>query len=463
MTILKKLSNLGHPIFVAILFVMISVGVVAVSESFGAALPQQDALVDTFLASGIDEDDLSMTLADGTTRDGEVLMGYYCFTVDNNTPQLEYICGTASSTAVTSLSRGVMMSDPTATSSELAHRHRRFASVQVTDFPFNQLAQRLLNGTDGFEAPLKYDGVSTSTIAGDGNYLASVAYVNQAAFDVGSIVQASETTGGFVELALGTEAAASTLSGSVSRLALSTAISTSTAPASGSVVPITGSDGNLDQGFLPTTVTQNMTFSGTSNFTGTSNTFTGTSTMATTTIAGFDPLAFGRTQVATTTTGVFTVPVGVTKIKVKVYAAGGGASGASDTDGDAEANQNTVNGTAGNYAQAIINVTAGDAFTHTIGAAGTGASAYSESGGNAASATTFIDNAGAGSFTMTVNGGPGGRSNAAAGTISGSKLVTGSNFTVIGGGSDGGKMPNPNNSSSQTGETGGAALVLIEY
>jgi len=76
---------------------------------------------------------------------------------------------------------------------------------------------------------------------------------------------ASETVSGDVELATGAEAAAGTASGTQTRLVLPTAISSST-PSSRNMVPITGSDGKLAQGFLD--LTEDFTFAGTSTFTG---------------------------------------------------------------------------------------------------------------------------------------------------------------------------------------------------
>jgi len=140
----------------------------------GATLPQQNALIDTYLASNIDNSQTTMTLADGTLRDGTTISGYYCFTVDINTPVLEYICGDAVGTSVTNLQRGVMVSNPNATSSSLAYSHRRFATVQVTDFPFNQLVQRKLNGVDSFDNTLSYSSSVTPVDSGD---LVDVEYV----------------------------------------------------------------------------------------------------------------------------------------------------------------------------------------------------------------------------------------------------------------------------------------------
>jgi hypothetical protein len=226
----------------------------------GTALPQQDALIDTYLASGITSVATEMTLADGTTRDGATLSGYYCFTIDINSPTLEYVCGTVAGTSVTGMTRGIKASNPNATSSALAFSHRRFAPVQVTDFPFNQRVQRVLNGTDSFDAVLSYSSsVTTSTVALSGQNLASVAYANSLAF--GAIPPATETAAGFSELATGQEAASSTSSGSSARLVLPASLSTTTAPSSGNVVPVTQSNGTLDSNFIPN-------FSGTTTFSG---------------------------------------------------------------------------------------------------------------------------------------------------------------------------------------------------
>ena len=229
-------------------------------EIVGTALPQQDALIDTYLASGITAVATEMTLADGTTRDGATLSGYYCFTIDINSPTLEYVCGTVAGTSVTGMTRGIKASNPNATSSALAFAHRRFAPVQVTDFPFNQRVQRVLNGTDTLDSVLSYSSsVTTSTVALSGQNLASVAYANSLSF--GAIPAASETAAGFSELATGQEVASSTSSGSSARLVIPTSLSTTTAPSSGNVVPVTRSNGTLDSNFIPN-------FSGTTTFSG---------------------------------------------------------------------------------------------------------------------------------------------------------------------------------------------------
>jgi len=77
-----------------------------------------------------------------------------------------------------------------------------------------------------------------------------------------STTYASETVTGSVQLATALETASSTIGGATSPLVLSSRYSTSTPSASGHVVPVTGIDGNLAEGFLPTTLVQNYGFDG---------------------------------------------------------------------------------------------------------------------------------------------------------------------------------------------------------
>lgn len=85
-------------------------------------------------------------------------------------------------------------------------------------------------------------------------------YVNSLALG-STTVSATTLAAGFVELATQAEMAASAiLGGSGSSLVLQAQYATSTAPASGNYIPVTGSDGNLAEGFLPTTISQGTTF-----------------------------------------------------------------------------------------------------------------------------------------------------------------------------------------------------------
>lgn len=125
-------------------------------------LPNSPALLDTFLSSPISSTASSMTISDTELRSGEFISGEHCFTLNSGTPETEFVCGSvASSTGVvSSLTRGLSLVDGVSTSTDRAFSHRRFTSVQVTDFPLLQRQVRLLNGDDGFDSPLKY---STTT------------------------------------------------------------------------------------------------------------------------------------------------------------------------------------------------------------------------------------------------------------------------------------------------------------
>ena len=149
------------------------------SPSLGLAVPNTPALFDTYLASGITTSDTSMTLASGNLRNGQALSGYTCFVIDINQPTVEYVCGTASGTAVTSMVRGVDVSNPNATST--SYSHRRFASVSITDYPTIQFMVRKLNGVDSLDTPLFYTYASTTQFTSS-TQLVNKAYVDNVAY-----------------------------------------------------------------------------------------------------------------------------------------------------------------------------------------------------------------------------------------------------------------------------------------
>src|SRR5690348_15688370 len=67
----------------------------------GASIPVVVSLFETSLQSKINTSDTSMTLVSGTDRQGNSLSGFICFTIDEGTSNVEFVCGTASSTSVT--------------------------------------------------------------------------------------------------------------------------------------------------------------------------------------------------------------------------------------------------------------------------------------------------------------------------------------------------------------------------
>jgi len=140
----------------------------------GAELPNAPALFETSLAAPITATADSLTLTSNTVRGGGSLSGYNCFTIDEGSAQAEFVCGTASGTAVTNVTRGISPSDGTSADTDLQFSHRRGASVKITDFPIIQLLRNQNNGEATFENALRYAGSVTPSSADE---LADVGYV----------------------------------------------------------------------------------------------------------------------------------------------------------------------------------------------------------------------------------------------------------------------------------------------
>lgn len=209
---------------------------------------------------------------------------------------------------------------------------------------------------------------------------------------------ASATSSGWVELATGQEAASSTLSGNItaSRLALGTNLSTSTPPTSGHVIPVTGIDGNIPEGFIPTTLAQNYTFSGTVNF------------ASSTTVRVY-------TTVGTTT---WTKPANLSYVMVEVQGGGGGGDSTADDGGG---------GGAGGYARKLIRASLlGSTETVTVGNFGNAEQSGTLSSFTVASGTNVVGNAGSGSTSSS--GGSGGT--ATGGDINISGQAGGNAFSI---------------------------------
>jgi len=212
------------------------------SPTLGTAIPSSPALVDTYLAENITATQNTMTLVNGKLRTGQDLSGYMCFTLDASTPIVEYVCGTANGASITGMVRGVNLMDPNTYGT--GSSHRRFSSVQVTDYPTLQFIVRKMNGVDSMDSPLYYSNSSSTFITSD-EQVANKAYVDY----VGSTnpADASETVKGVVQLS--TAALTSIGSSSdVARLVPQGSLYNATSAAS--VIPVTNSLGKLSKGFL---------------------------------------------------------------------------------------------------------------------------------------------------------------------------------------------------------------------
>ncbi len=217
----------------------------------GAAISGAPALYDGFLSSGITKTADSMTISPGTLRNGQSLSGYFCFTIDNNTPTVEYVCGTAAGTSVTGLERGVDVLNPNATSSALAFSHRRFATVSISNYPTLQQIVRRINGTDEwedaltFQEILSYDGAESFTPGS--NQLITALYADSIANQ--GAATSSESASGISQLATAIEQASTTDNGANDPLVLQSKYASST--------PTYGCDGTSTVGALCNVIAKN--------------------------------------------------------------------------------------------------------------------------------------------------------------------------------------------------------------
>lgn len=288
-------STLSH--LIATFFLGLATLFGATTPTLGAAVPVTPALFETSLASPITSTATTMTLSDGTLSDGTSLSGYMCFTIDSGNPNVEYVCGTASGTSVTSLTRGVSPLTGTTTVSSLEYSHRRGADVKITDYPTIGILANIIRGVDTIPSLLNYANTVLIGPSSASTTVATKYYVDNVA--IAGAPDANTTTKGIVQFATGLQAASSTATGSTGALlALGNGIATDTPSVprrvSGSHVIMSTIGGYLNQAWLD--LTANFSPSGTWAFSG-PTTYSATSTASANTI-GFNEM---QTLTASTT------------------------------------------------------------------------------------------------------------------------------------------------------------------
>lgn len=226
-------------------------------KTVGSALPQSaPSVFETYLSSQQGTGDTTMTLASGSLRDGTSLTGYQCFTVDSNSPSLEYECGTASGGTVTGLVRGIDAVSGTTSVASLIFSHRLGADVKITDYPSLTYLIRMANGSDTYDQPIFYNSsISTSTLAANRNSFASAGLVADTAFSAAGITNASTAARGIVQIGTTLQAASSTgacSSGSLCVIPTSSATSTFNSATAPLRVVVTKNNGKIDDNFIST-------------------------------------------------------------------------------------------------------------------------------------------------------------------------------------------------------------------
>lgn len=352
-----------------------------------------------------------MTLASFTDDDGNslVLGQVYGFTIDEGSPSVEYVLGTASSSnRIVDMVRGVSVTTGTSSVSSLQKGHGRGAEVKITDAPVIMQMARILNGIGDLTNVIHYSsGVSTASIALDSRNLVNVELLNATAF--GAIPPASITAAGFIELATGCEAASSTSAGGTGyRLVIPADMGTSSrnSAALGACKAVFTNNLGLIDGAWISTLTSNITMSGTLTYTG------GATVFASSSVVSF--------LSSTTPTTTYTKPSNLKYVKVKLQGAGGNALNASGAD---------AGGGGGAYCEKTIPAAALGA-TETLVVPGAGSKSPASFGSFftalAGTDSTNIHAPGAGntctgSYDMTVPGAYGDEGNQPANGIEGGK------------------------------------------
>lgn len=125
-------------------------------ENVGSAIPVVVASFQSSLQTGILPTDTAMTLVKGTDAAGHALSGYTCFNIDEGTTNEEFVCGTATGTAITGMLRGIDPVNGTVSVPALEMRHGRGAVVKITDYPSLGIVSRILGGSDTLPNTISY-------------------------------------------------------------------------------------------------------------------------------------------------------------------------------------------------------------------------------------------------------------------------------------------------------------------
>lgn len=116
--------------------------------ALGIAVPEIAALFESSLQNSVASDATTMTLVSATLKNGNTLSGLYGFIIDEGNSNEEFVLCTASSTALTSCSRGIDPVDGKTEVASLKYSHRRGASIKITDYPILGIMRRILNGDE---------------------------------------------------------------------------------------------------------------------------------------------------------------------------------------------------------------------------------------------------------------------------------------------------------------------------
>lgn len=225
--------------------------------AYASQIPTDPARFETSLSAPIGVNDTSMSLVSGVLNDGSNLLGFNCFTIDSNQPNVEDVCGTANGSAITAMTRGISGLTGTTSVTALKFSHRRGADVKITDFPTLTILSRVLNQIDTLLVPIAYDPTVATTTFTNRQQIIDKGYADDLAFNGAGIINATTLARGIVQLATALQAAASTVLGSSgASLVLPSSLATSTynSNTASNVVVMSSTTGRIDSNFIyPTT------------------------------------------------------------------------------------------------------------------------------------------------------------------------------------------------------------------
>lgn len=288
------------------------------APTLGSAVPSIQALFETSLQASLTTNATSATLVSGTDLAGNLLNGYYCFTVDAGTTQNEFMCGNASGTALTNLVRGVNPVLGIVSNVSLEQSHRRGADVKMTDAPYLSIYSNIFNGSSSIPGILQYDSslAPTSTIGSNPYNIPDVAFVASTSF--AGTVNASVIQKGISQISTQAQMATHTAVGSTGALLVDQTANDSLT-ASTSPIGVVAS-GTLDPSFLAggNYNFKNVNVSGTTNLVGTTTIASVTSSILQTDANGI----ISGTQINTFTkviaTSTTAVPNGVSSTIISI-------------------------------------------------------------------------------------------------------------------------------------------------
>jgi len=407
----------------------------------------------TSLASSISANATEMTLVSFDTGSDSLVLGErYGFKIGGS----EYVIGTASSSnRIVDMVRG--LSRRTATSSVSAYQQGwgRGTAVEITDAPLILDHANKLNGAAGFESVLRYATSTATTSFTTSKDIVSKEYVDGVAFNGAGVVDATTAARGVSEFASQAEAGSSTSNGTAGPLVLPASLATTTYNAGTSAfrIPMTDSNGLIDEEFIPHIITASSTYT------------------ATTTFANYVEGISSSTVKIYTASTTYVKPAGLRHVVVEVQGAGGGGAGPGAGGGAGAYAKKLIRATELASSTAIVISAAGVGSGNTsfgTTTAGNGANAVNTTGGSGGTATLGdinINGQAGQSTTASYAGGDGGDSFLGNGGPGGLFPQNGTDANAAGSasgyGAGGGGGGSANDGSPTAGATAGTQGVVI--